>query len=345
VTQRKQAEIRIEHMARHDALTDLANVPSSGRRRGGAHPDGPAGALAVHCIDLDQFKAVNDTLGHPAGDALLCAVAERLRTCVRDGDTVARLGGDEFAVLQLGMQRPEEAGALARRIIEAASRPYEIEGQQVTIGASIGVAVAPGDGANPDQLLKHADLALYRAKADGRGTFRFFEPEMDSRLRARRALELDLRRALAQDEFELFYQPLVDLRTDRVSGCEALLRWHHPVRGLVPPAEFIGLAEETGLIVPLGEWVLRQACIEAARWPREIKVAVNLSPAQFKSRNLVNAVIRGPGRVGAARHTARARDHRDRAAARERGDARHPASAARLGVRISMDDFGPAIPR
>jgi diguanylate cyclase (GGDEF)-like protein/PAS domain S-box-containing protein len=346
VTERKRAELRIEHMARHDALTDLANrtlfrekteaAIARVRRRG---------AVAVLCLDLDHFKAVNDTLGHPAGDALLCAVTDRLRDCVRDIDTVARLGGDEFAILQLGIERPEEAGALARRVIEALSRPYDIEGQQVVIGASIGIAIYPGDGCDSDQLLKHADLALYRAKGDGRGTFRFFEPEMDARLRARRALELDLRKALAEEEFELFYQPLFNLRSDQVSGCEALVRWNHPTRGLVSPADFIGLAEEVGLIVPLGEWVLRRACMEAAQWPRDIKVAVNLSPASSRAATWCRRSFGRSPRPGSRRPGSSWKSRRACCCSRTRRRSPPCISCAPSGCGSRWMTSGPAIPR
>src|SRR6202011_2142301 len=247
--------------------------------------------LAVFCLDLDQFKDVNDALGHPVGDLLLQSVADRLRQCIRDADMVARLGGDKFAIVQVGASQPADATSLASRLIEAISAPYELNSHQVVIGLSIGIALAPNDGLDPDQLLRNADMALYRAKADGRALYRFFEPEMDARMQARRSLEIDLRKAIANSEFELFYQPLVDMQTEYVTGFEALIRWHHPERGLVSPLDFITVAEETGLIVPLGDWVLRQACAEAATWPSGVKVAVNLSPIQFKNKNLLLSVV------------------------------------------------------
>ena len=293
VTERKQAEARIAYMAHHDALTDLPNrvlfheqlneLLARVRRHGES--------LAVYCLDLDHFKGVNDTLGHPMGDALLQAVAQRLRKCLRDSDMVARLGGDEFAIVQSPLGSPNEASTLAGLLIETVSKPYQVQGHEFVIGASIGIALAPGDGHEADGLLRNADIALYRAKAEGRGTAHFFEPEMDRRIQARRMLELDLRKAFANGEFELFYQPLIGLNTNAVNGFEALLRWRHPERGLIAPGEFIPLAEEIGLIAPLGEWVLRTACTEAMRWPGELKVAVNLSPAQFRSRGVVNAVL------------------------------------------------------
>ncbi|MGH6853594.1 MAG: putative bifunctional diguanylate cyclase/phosphodiesterase, partial [Methylocella sp.] len=228
--------------------------------------------LAVLYLDLDQFKNVNDGLGHPAGDKLLMVAAERLSACLRASDMVARFGGDEFAVLQSELAGPHEASILAERIVTQLSEPYDIEGQQVLIGASVGIALAPADGETAEQLLSNADIALYRAKEGGRRNFCFFQPGMRASLRAHCALELDLRKALefAAGEFELYYQPLVTLETGVICGFEALLRWRHPLRGMVAPAQFIPLAEETGLIVPIGGWVLRQACAEAATWPDDL---------------------------------------------------------------------------
>ena len=292
ITDRRRAEAQIIFMARHDALTSLPNRVLLGERLDQAALGLDRGAsFAVLYLDLDQFKAVNDTLGHRIGDLLLRVVAERLAACARESDVVARLGGDEFAVLQHGLERPEDAAVLARRVVAVLGQPYEVEGNRLVIGASIGVAVAPGDGVDAEALLKHADMALYRAKAEGGATYRFFEPEMDARLQARRALELDLRQALADEQFELYYQPLIDLRRNAVAGFEALVRWQHPERGMISPADFVPLAEEIGLIVPLGEWVLRRACREAAAWPGQVKVAVNVSPAQFRSMRLVPHVI------------------------------------------------------
>ncbi len=214
-----------------------------------------------------------------------------MRSCMREEDIVARLGGDEFAIVQAPSGPPPNITTLSSRLIETVGAPYELDGHQVVVGVSIGIAIAPADGVKPDVLMKNADLALYRAKADGGGAYRFFETEMDTRMQARRALELDLRKAVVNGEFEVYYQPIVDIKTGQIKSCEALLRWHHPERGMIAPMEFIPVAEETGLIVPIGEWVLRQACAEAARWPKPIVLAVNLSPAQFKSRALVQTVI------------------------------------------------------
>jgi diguanylate cyclase (GGDEF)-like protein len=292
VTERRKAEARIHHMARHDALTDLPNRVMFRERLDDALNRLPRDqAIAVLSLDLDRFKSVNDTLGHPVGDLLLKSVGDRLRGIIRDSDVIARFGGDEFAIAQIGVEQPKAAIALSNRIIEALSDPYNVDGHQVVIGVSIGIAMAPADGTEADQLLKNCDMALYRAKTDGRGTYRFFEPEMDARMQARRTLELDLRRALMQREFEVFYQPIVSLKNGETTSFEALVRWLHPERGMVPPAEFIPLAEEIGLIVPIGEWVLRQACLDAAGWPKHIGIAVNLSPAQFRNKNLLQTIV------------------------------------------------------
>jgi diguanylate cyclase (GGDEF)-like protein/PAS domain S-box-containing protein len=291
ITERRRAQAKITYMARHDALTGLPNRIFFNEQMeqllSGARQAGP---LAVLSLDLDLFKQVNDTLGHPVGDLLLREVASRIRSTIRENDLVARLGGDEFAVLQVGMGQPEGATALATRLIEVVAAPYLLDGHMVVVGTSIGIALAPDDGTRPPQLMKSADLALYRAKAIDGGAFCFFEPDMDARMQARRALELDLRKALANGEFELYYQPIVNLKTGSIKGFEALIRWNHPERGMVLPGEFIPLAEEIGLIVPLGEWALRRACSEATHWPSDIMIAVNLSPAQFRNRNLVQAV-------------------------------------------------------
>jgi diguanylate cyclase (GGDEF)-like protein len=292
ITDRRQAEERIKYMARHDAVTGLPNRVLFKEKITEALKHVPRGnKVAVLCLDLDRFKGVNDTLGHPVGDLLLKAVAERLQSSVRDTDALARFGGDEFAIAQVEQDQPQAATALARRVIDCISMPYEIEGHQLVIGVSIGIAIAPNDGDEPDILLKNGDMALYRAKNDGRGTFRFFEPDMDARMQVRRRLELDLRRGLQHEEFELFYQPVLDLKCNQVSSFEALLRWRHPERGLVSPVEFVPVAEEIGLITPLGEWVLRKACQDAVCWPDDIKVSVNLSPVQFRNSRLLQAVM------------------------------------------------------
>ena len=325
-----------------DPLTGLPNRTRFHTRLGEARSrlERNREGFAVLAVDLDRFKHVNDTLGHPIGDALLQKVAERLQSAVRPTDTVARLGGDEFAVIQGNVSDVIGAEVLAKRIVDLLGRAYIVEGHLINIGASVGVAIAPADGADPDILLKNADLALYRAKTDGRDTFRFFEPEMDARMQARRSLELDLRKALAMHEFELVYQPQMNLETDQLVGCEALIRWHHPIRGLVSPADFIPLAEEIGLIVPIGEWVIRTACSEAARWPEGLSVAVNLSPAQFKSKKLVQAVASALAASGLAPGRLELEITEGVLLQENEANLATLHALRALGLRISMDDFG-----
>jgi diguanylate cyclase (GGDEF)-like protein len=287
ISERVSAETQINHMALHDALTELPNRVLYKQNLETALARVERGdKIAVLCLDLDHFKSVNDTLGHPIGDKLLVAVAGRLRECVRHADTVARLGGDEFAIVQVGIEAEADAVHLANRVIERLAAPFEIAGHHVVIGTSVGLSFAPQDSASADELMKNADLALYRAKMDGRGAYRFFEKEMDARMQARRLMELDLRAALPRGEFMVYFQPLIDMDSNNVGGFEALLRWKHPLRGLVPPSDFIPLAEEIGL------WVLREACATAVTWPDPLKVAVNLSPLQFKSKTLVEDIIK-----------------------------------------------------
>jgi diguanylate cyclase (GGDEF)-like protein len=291
ITERRVAADRITHITHHDALTGLPNRVLFHTRLGEAVARSRRGeSCAVLYLDLDHFKAVNDTLGHPIGDLLLREVTQRLQTQIRETDTVARLGGDEFGIVQSSVNQPEDATALAARLVNVLGAPYDLGGHQVLVGTSIGIALVPTDGEDPDQILKHADMALYRAKAEGRARFRFFTPDMDVRAQARRTLEIDLRRALVAEEFELFYQPLVNLKTGLVTGFEALMRWFHPRRGMVAPADFIPVAEEIGLLVPLGEWALRRACFDAMGWSGEMKVAVNVSVTQFASPTLVEDV-------------------------------------------------------
>jgi diguanylate cyclase (GGDEF)-like protein/PAS domain S-box-containing protein len=341
ITEQRHSEAKIVHMAMHDALTGLPNRVLFNERLEQALARVNRGDIAaVHLLDLDHFKNVNDTLGHPAGDKLLKAVTGRLRTLVRETDTVARMGGDEFAILQMAIAQPADASSLARRVIETLSEPYEIEGHQVVIGASVGIAVGPSDGKTSDQLIRNADLALYRAKGDGRGAFSFFEPHMDAQMQERRSMEYDMRKALTAGEFELFYQPVVNLATNEVNGCEALIRWRHPDKGLVPPSAFIPLAEEIGFIVPLGDWVIREACATAARWPEHVKIAVNLSPVQFRSAGLMQTVVGAlaasglaPGRLELEiTETILLQDSEATLAILYQ--------LRELGVRIAMDDFG-----
>jgi diguanylate cyclase (GGDEF)-like protein len=340
VTEQRRTEQRIAHMAGHDALTGLPNrlLFRESMEQALAGPE-HENSVAILSIDLDCFKEVNDTLGHPAGDALLRGVAERLRRCVGDG-MVARLGGDEFAMIRVGAQSVEDVTVLAERILKTLGEPMKVEGHDIRVGSSIGIAIAPAHGDDPDELLKHADTALYRAKADGRRTFRLFEPEMNLRALARRSLEADLRGALDRGEFELHYQPFINVVGNQVTGFEALIRWHHPHKGLISPADFIPLAEETGLINPIGDWVLRQACLDAAAWPEGLQVAVNLSPVQLRNRALPRFVILA---LAAARLDPKRLELEITETALLQDDEALLASLHHLralGVRIAMDDFG-----
>ena len=341
ITDRRQLEARIEHMAYHDGLTGLANrlhllerleKMLAGRRS----PD----CFTVFCLDLDHFKHVNDSLGHHIGDTLLRAVADRLRDTVRDSDLVARTGGDEFIVVQSLADSTGSAGPLATRIIEVVGAPYDLFGHHVDVGVSVGIAFSGEDNINAGELIKQADLALYRAKEDGRGVFRFFEAEMNERLQARRRMERELRNALSNREFELYYQPVVGLDQNKVTGVEALVRWHHPVRGIVSPGEFIPLVEEIGLAAPLGGWVIHQACTDAANWPDEIKVAVNVSAAQFRKPGLVDTVASALDRTGLK--ASRLEIEITETALLEDSETtiRILDQLRALGVRIAMDDFG-----
>jgi len=345
VTVARRTADRIAWLAEHDTLTGLPNRSAFAERLAAAarSSDGERG-FAVLTIDLDRFKEVNDTLGHPCGDQILKEAAARLRALV-DGDTViTRLGGDEFAVIQRGVSDPEAAGALAAAIIDALDRPFQFDGHTVVIGASVGIALAPRDsagaGTDGDELLKKSDLALYRAKEENRGSFRFFESGMDARMRERRDIEGDLRIAIQEGQFEVHYQPLLDLATGAITCFEALVRWQHPTRGLLQPADFIPIAEESNLIIPIGEWVLRQACRDAAGWPDGIKVAVNLSPAQLKRGDLIAVTVSALATAGldADRLELEITESvllNDEAWVRSLLE-----RLAALGVRIAMDDFG-----
>ena len=332
---------QIAFLAHHDPLTRLPNRVLFHDRVQQALAQVDRGArFAVLCLDLDRFKAVNDTLGHPIGDGLLRQVAERLQACVREGDTVARLGGDEFAIVLLNAGEPAEVERLAARIIEVVSAGYEVDGHQVSIGTSIGVALAPADGATAHELLKNADTALYGAKANGRGTSCFYEATMNAALQSRRALEIGLRQAVSGEEFQLHYQPLVDARSHRVCGFEALIRWQHPEQGMIPPDRFIPVAESCGLIGVIGHWVLRRACLDAAAWPDDIKVAVNLSAAQFKDKDLVANVRAALAATGLQAH--RLELEITESVLLHDSDAILAALRAikALGVQVAMDDFG-----
>jgi len=341
VTERNRAEERIAHMARHDALTDLPNrVLLRDRLEHDLKRVKRGECLAVLCLDLDHFKGVNDTLGHPVGDELLKVVADRLRRCTREPDTIARLGGDEFAIIMNGMSQPADAAALSKRVRDAITKPFQLDDHQIVVDISIGISIAPDDATEPDQLLKNADMALYGAKADGRGTYRFFEPEMDARMKVRRDLEMNLRNALVNNEFELYYQPLVNLQNNEITAFEALLRWHHPDRGMISPADFIPIAEETGLIIPIGEWVLRKACEETVNWPNDVKVAVNLSPAQLKSRNLVQIVMSALASSGMAPSRLQLEITETVLMQNTFTTLATLHELRKLGVQIAMDDFG-----
>ena len=286
VTEGRRDQARIEHLAHYDALTNLPNRTLFQRHAEGLLLETEGRQFAILYIDVDEFKRINDTLGHLIGDEFLKGVAERLRQSVGSDDFIARLGGDEFAILQNGIDSAEDVHALVARIYSALRTPFDCDGHRLASDASIGIAIAPRDGLDLLDLLKNADLAMYAAKAAGRRTYRFFDPEMEQEANHRRELEADLREALAHGGFELHYQPQVDLSSDRVTGCEALLRWRHPLRGMVSPADFVPVAEETGLIEEIGQWVLGTACAEAAKWPEDIRIAVNVSPVQFRSDTL-----------------------------------------------------------
>jgi diguanylate cyclase (GGDEF)-like protein/PAS domain S-box-containing protein len=341
ITQRRQAEKQIAHMARHDALTDL---PNRARLREWlthalthSHRGRP---LAVLHLDLDHFMTLNDSLGHPIGDELLRAVADRLRISVGDGDLVARLGGDEFAIALSDAGTATDVSAVATRICDAIKAPYEIAGHAIIVDASVGIALAPDDGNDADALIKNADLALSRAKLEGRGTFRFFEADMDARMQARRRIELGLKTALPRDEFELFYQPIVNLRTNQITSFEALLRWRHPERGLILPAEFVPIAEDIGLISTIGEWVILQACREAATWPNHLKVAINLSPTHLSRANIASLIT---GALATARLPASRLELEVTEAVLMHATDATVATLHQLremGVRIALDDFG-----
>jgi diguanylate cyclase (GGDEF)-like protein/PAS domain S-box-containing protein len=341
VTERHNTDARVAHMAQHDALTDLPNrvVFRDKMNEGLARVRAEGGAMAVLCLDLDDFKTVNDRLGHAIGDRLLCWVADRLRDCVAENDTVARLGGDEFAVLQCAPQ-PGSTERLARRLVEIIGRPPAFDGHLVHSGVSIGIATAPVDGLEADELMKCADLALYQAKARGRGTYEFFRSEMEQQAQTRHLLESDLRGALEAGEFHLVYQPQIRLDTGELTGFEALLRWNCAKRGLISPVEFIPIAEETGLIVPIGEWVLRTACATAAQWPSFVKVAINLSPVQFRARGLTAMVTSALATAGMAPDRLELEVTESALLQDDAATIAILHQLRSLGIRVSMDDFG-----
>ena len=341
ITEQKRAEEKIAHLAHYDALTDLPNRALFREKLEGMLNElAPGANLAVLYLDLDQFKDINDTLGHPAGDELLSVVSGRLRAVVRTGDIVARLGGDEFAIIQAAVMHSSDVVELAERVRDAIRKPMMIDDHELAVDTSIGIALAPRDGAEPDQLLKHADLALYGVKAAGRGAYRFFESAMDERANARRTLETDLRQAIEQRQLEVYYQPLVTVQDGTISGFEALLRWQHPTRGAISPAEFVPIAEESGLIHRIGEWVLRTACAEAAKWPADTSVSVNVSPVQFRNEGLALTIASALADSGLA---ARRLELEITEAVLMRDDETSLTilkQLQQLGVRIALDDFG-----
>jgi len=342
ITERRRAAAEAAFLARHDALTGLSNRADFSARLASAIETGRADGrrLAICCVDLDLFKGVNDTYGHPTGDRLLRMVAQRLRDALGEGDFAARIGGDEFAVVLDAAAAPDAIDATATRMIETLSLPYAIDGIEVTIGASVGVALFPADGASADELIKNADLALYQAKSEGRRRHRYFQKDLQRAALERRELEADLRGALAERQLEVHYQPLVDISGRRVTGFEALLRWRHPTRGMIAPNDFIPIAEASGLIVPIGEWVLRTACAEAATWPDEIAVAVNLSAIQFRTANLTQTVISALAQSGLAPQRLELEITESALLADTASTAATLHALRRFGVRIALDDFG-----
>ena len=342
IAEREELQAKSQYLAYHDSLTGLGNRLLFKEHLEEALTDVSMAQqpVAVLFLDLDGFKSVNDTLGHSVGDLLLKSIATKLRDILRPTDRISRLGGDEFAILQMSGAQPASSLALAEEILAIVGQQFTIDGHEVTVGASIGIAIGSPGETDAGTILKSADLAMYSAKSDGRGTYRVFDPEMDSIVQARRILERDLRAAFSQSDFKLFYQPLVNLHTKKVKAFEALMRWEHPERGLVPPSEFIQVAEEMGLIVPLGEWALRQACAEAMDWPKEICVSVNLSPMQFSKGNLVSTVVSALASSGLPGSRLELEITESILLEKSERNISILNQLRGLGVRISMDDFG-----
>jgi diguanylate cyclase (GGDEF)-like protein len=339
VTELHNMQAELTHLAYHDALTGLPNRTLFYRRIGNSFENLDTTGFAVLCLDLDGFKPINDTLGHAAGDALLRQFAARLGSCLGPMDSAARMGGDEFAVLHRG-GTVDSARDLAQRILDATFAPYDLDGQVLTIAVGIGIAIAGGDGADTDQLLHNADVALYAAKRDGRGSIRCFEPELNRITVDRRRMEVDLKRALEFGEFELHFQPILNLQKRAFSGFEALLRWRHPERGLVPPCEFIPVAEDTGLIVPIGDWVIREALTEAARWPDGLKIAVNVSSVQLVRGSLITTIVQALAASGIAHERVELEITESVFLENSEQSLDALRQLRALGVRIALDDFG-----
>lgn len=341
IEERKRSDGLVDHLRCHDPLTSLGNrVQFRAQLSRELHLLSRSNdSVAVMLVDLDGFKLINSTLGNEVGDHLLTIVATRLRDCVREIDVIGRMGSDEFGVA-VAVAGVEQADQLADRIAAAIAEPYTIDGHQITLTASTGIALAPNDGIEPDLLIRNAHLALNRARSEGRAMRCYFESEMNARAQARRLLESDLRKALSAGEFEVFYQPLFHLARDAVNGCEALLRWRHPERGFVSPAEFIPLAEETGLIVPLGSWVLRQACMEAASWPSDLRLAVNVSSVQFRNRGLIETVMAALAESGLPANRLELEITESVLLSDDSSTLDILNQIRRIGVRISLDDFG-----
>ncbi|MDC7675685.1 putative bifunctional diguanylate cyclase/phosphodiesterase [Asticcacaulis machinosus] len=341
LTEQKEAEARIAQLAHYDPLTGLANraLFATDLEKSLSRAQRSGRSFALMCLDLDRFKAVNDSYGHLMGDQLLIQVAERLRACVRKGDLIARMGGDEFAVIQ-DITRPDDAQHLAGRIVEAMKAPFKVGDMRFQIGISIGIVIAPQDGLDPHNLLSRADLAMYRVKAEGRNGWCFFKPEMDEQLQRRLEMEQDLKRALADNQFQLYFQPLLNLDTQEITSFEALLRWHHPVRGMVSPAEFIPVAEESGLIGPLGEWVLKTACNAAATWSQPWRIAVNISPLQFRHKSLPVLVKKALKAAGLPASRLELEITESVLLENEKQNLSILTQIRDMGVRIAMDDFG-----
>ncbi|MBZ9795850.1 putative bifunctional diguanylate cyclase/phosphodiesterase [Mesorhizobium sp. ES1-4] len=341
VTERRLAEERMTHLAHHDTLTGLPNRSMFRERLDIALADVAAMPLAIFSLDLDRFKAVNDSWGHPAGDWLLKSVAERLRRCLRnDADMIARFGGDEFVVIQSNYGGIADAEKLAKRIVEAIAKPFRDQSREMHVGVSLGIAVFPADGRDADTLLKNADTALYRAKGEGRNLYRFFEPGMDAVVQARRALEVDLETALARQEFDLDFQPIMNIASGEIIGAEALMRWHSPARGRVAPDDFIAVAEATGLIVPLGEWALRKACAAAASWPPGLRIAVNVSAVQLKNSGFARGVISALAFSGVPAKQLELEITETVLMDESKAVLKTLRQLRELGIRIALDDFG-----